>query len=68
MASWVDDSTDDRMMPVDVSTLGSGVTAISAGSVHTCAIHSGAAKCWGFGGDGRLGVGVLADRDADGGS
>ncbi len=41
--------------------LDSGVTAISAGLVHTCAIHNGAAKCWGFNGNGRLGDGFTDD-------
>ena len=33
----------------------SDVTVISAGDKHTCAIHNGAAKCWGNNEDGRLG-------------
>ena len=31
------------------------VTQISAGGDHACAVHAGAAKCWGAGGSGRLG-------------
>ena len=51
----------DRMTPVQVTGLESDVTAISAGNAHTCALHSGVAKCWGSNGNGRLGVGELAD-------
>ena len=43
-----DGSTIQRLTPVDVSGLSSGVTAIAAGEYHTCAIvNGGAAKCWG---------------------
>ena len=44
-------------VPVSVRGLDSGVTAIAAGSQHTCAIHYGVTKCWGSGSDGRLGTG-----------
>ena len=52
-----DNSTVQRLTPVDVSGLGSGVAAISAGKYfHTCAITtSGGAKCWGGNGYGMLG-------------
>ena len=49
------DDTEGSPIPVQVTGLVSGVSAISAGGSHTCAIHSGAAMCWGFNNFGRLG-------------
>ena len=43
----------DKHIPTEV--IASGVTAVSAGSAHTCAIHNGGLKCWGNNGNGRLG-------------
>lgn len=43
------------LIPVQVSGLSSGVTAITAGSRHTCAIVGGAAMCWGYNNDGQVG-------------
>jgi hypothetical protein len=47
---------------VEVVDLPVGVTALSAGGAHTCAvIASGGAKCWGRNWDGQVGAGSTAD-------
>ena len=52
------DSDLSNITPADVQGLpaGSGVTAIAVGFAHSCAIVNGAAKCWGLGTFGRLGL------------
>lgn len=58
-----DASNTERTTPVDVSGLGSGVTSISAGAFHTCAIQSNAARCWGRNDRGQLGDGSKTARN-----
>ena len=52
-------STTGSPVPVEIAGLASGVTAIAAGSAHTCALtRTGGVKCWGYNGHGALGDGT----------
>ncbi len=46
---------------VAVTGIASGATALATGGYHTCAIVSGAEKCWGLNVLGQLGIGSIAD-------
>ena len=54
-----DGTTTDRLAPVTVTGLSSGVRSVSSGVYHSCALmDSGAVKCWGYGPWGNLGQGT----------
>ncbi len=55
-----DDETPASAGPVNLG--GHGAKAIAAGDYHTCALlDDGSVRCWGYGGDGRLGYGNTKD-------
>lgn len=56
-----DGTTTQRSLPTDVVDLPAPLAAISAGAAHTCAVTTaGAAQCWGYGNEGRLGNATTA--------
>jgi alpha-tubulin suppressor-like RCC1 family protein len=51
-----DNSITTRLTPVDVQGLATGVSAITAGDEHSCALtQESGVKCWGFNSSGQLG-------------
>ncbi len=60
-----DNTTDERLIPVDVLGLPATPTALVGGEAHTCALFGGGAvNCWGRNDRGQLGDGSTADRHA----
>lgn len=59
-----DGSTTNRLSPVYVIGLTSGVQTVVAGDIHSCALTNvGAVTCWGNSGSGQVGNGSFADSN-----
>jgi len=58
-----DGTTTNRLTPVGVSGLSSGVLAVAVRNFHSCAVtNTGAAMCWGRNDSGQLGNGTTTER------
>jgi alpha-tubulin suppressor-like RCC1 family protein len=57
MGGLGDGTTEDRLSPVEVTGLSTGVTSIAAGLDFSCAVKGGGVQCWGANETGQLGTG-----------
>ena len=57
-----DGTTTNQLTPTLVMSLTQGVTAITAGGAHSCAVKDGVAMCWGWNGYGQLGDGSATNH------
>lgn len=57
-----DGGRDQRLLPGAVNTLNSGISSLSVGGFHACALRNGAALCWGRNDFGQLGDDTGVDQ------